>query len=455
MGNLYYGYSDSLITPGRDMSLGGYGNRNYSGFGNSGVLDELYARALSLKYKEDELILVTLDLCVMTTLQSDVIRNEISQSLGIPKSNIMISCSHTHSGPVLSLSEYALRAISYDIEKIEQIESQIETYFSMLKRTIVRICNIAHIQKLPGKAYSSTFKGVLGYNRRYLEKNDQGEIKASSLFNLWKNPKKRPNGIIDDEIPILMIEQEKTNSEDNYLNPSGNNRIILFSVPYHAVVMSSNNWWVSADYPGTAKKCLEEIFGQGTKAMFLAGACGDTHPMISTQDNTNAVKIIGNAIGYGVAVALAQRENVFVNELKAAEYVYIDENYAVPDNNNEDYAKLLEVFKKRGVAKDKMICYMPHDGRVITQIFKIGEAAIIGVSAECFTKLGMELRNRLPYKQTLISTVTNGNVSYLPVPEAFEQGAYEVITATTLQHFDKMTLMNIIEVLVEKGTELY
>ena len=46
--SMYYGYSDSLITPSRDICLGGYGNRYSSGFGNSGVLDDLYARVLSL-----------------------------------------------------------------------------------------------------------------------------------------------------------------------------------------------------------------------------------------------------------------------------------------------------------------------------------------------------------------------------------------------------------------------
>lgn len=46
--SMYYGYSDSLITPDRDIDLGSYGNWYSSGFGNSVVLDDLYARVLSL-----------------------------------------------------------------------------------------------------------------------------------------------------------------------------------------------------------------------------------------------------------------------------------------------------------------------------------------------------------------------------------------------------------------------
>jgi neutral ceramidase len=465
MENLVFGFSEAEITPEQNISLGGYGSVYWFGFGHDGVNDDIYVKALSIKNKKvayprgellappddtaDEVMLITLDNVGINYFQSSAIREAVSRSTGIPKTHIMIACSHTHGGPELYIEEDIALEMKYDLETVEQFEKYLEPYYRYLEATIIRICNEAHRQNHVGTLYSTTFSARLGYNRRYIQKSPEGRPFSSSLYNLWMDTTKEPNGIIDPDIPVLMIERQKGDHEDDYLVPSGISRIIIFSVPYDAVVFAPLNR-VNADYPGAARSCLEDIFGQGTKTLYLAGASGDTHPMISTQYNPKAVEIVGRAIGYGIAVALAKRKQVDIDGIDAVEDEYFDPDYT--PLNRKEVTEMAEKLQARGSMKNKLLFDLDPVGKIVVQVFKIGQAAIAAASAECFTKLGIEVRKNLPYQQTLIASNANGRNAYLPVPEAYDEGGYEI---TVSRGFSRMSLMNVIDLLIKHGTVLY
>ncbi len=62
----------------------------------------MHARALALTSPEDRVsgvILVVADLCLMTPDQAGAIRSRISERVGVPPESVLVSCTHTHSGP--------------------------------------------------------------------------------------------------------------------------------------------------------------------------------------------------------------------------------------------------------------------------------------------------------------------------------------------------------------------
>jgi neutral ceramidase len=58
----------------------------------------------------------------------------------------------------------------------------------------------------------------------------------------------------------------------------------------------------------------------------------------------------------------------------------------------------------------------------------IGDVAIVGVPAEFFTKLGLDIQNRSPYRYTYIAELANDWIGYLPDKEAHKLGGYQVWT---------------------------
>src|SRR6476469_4578890 len=86
------------ITPKLGTPMAGY----YSERGAEGTHDPLKAKAIVLQSSETKAALVSLDL--ISTLRSTVeeARRLIEQETGIPGKDVMISATHSHTGPVFS-----------------------------------------------------------------------------------------------------------------------------------------------------------------------------------------------------------------------------------------------------------------------------------------------------------------------------------------------------------------
>ena len=62
------------------------------------------------------------------------------------------------------------------------------------------------------------------------------------------------------------------------------------------------------------------------------------------------------------------------------------------------------------------------------QVLRIGDVAIAGVPGEYFTKLGIEVKKRSPFRHTIVAELANDWIGYLPDREAHELGGYRVWT---------------------------
>ena len=62
------------------------------------------------------------------------------------------------------------------------------------------------------------------------------------------------------------------------------------------------------------------------------------------------------------------------------------------------------------------------------QAMRIGDVAIVGVPAEYFTGLGLDIKRRSPFKRTVIAELANDWIGYLPDREAHQLGGYQTWT---------------------------
>jgi hypothetical protein len=67
------------------------------------------------------------------------------------------------------------------------------------------------------------------------------------------------------------------------------------------------------------------------------------------------------------------------------------------------------------------------------QALAIGDdLAIVGLPGEIFAELGLALRERSPFRHTLVLGLANEAIGYVPTGRAFEEGGYEP-TSSRLQ----------------------
>ena len=91
------GVAKVKITPPLGVELWGYGI--YLNRFAKGVNDELYAKAIEFYDGENKAIIISCDLGGLGRYFVQQCKEEISKSINIPKDNITICATHTHSGP--------------------------------------------------------------------------------------------------------------------------------------------------------------------------------------------------------------------------------------------------------------------------------------------------------------------------------------------------------------------
>ena len=238
------GVARIVITPQQSMWMAGYAARDHA---SDGMIHDLWAKALAL---EDSLgnhaLLITADILGFPKEVSERIKEQLQQKLNLSKSQIILSASHTHSGPVLANS-------LKDIYPIDAIETEkIQQYTSILEAKIVEVAVEAFRVMESVQIYAENGVSRFQVNRR--NNNDRNIAVLTEL--------KGPN---DFAVPVLKV-----------VSHSGDIKAIVFGYACHPTVLDDYLW--CGDYPGFAQIELEEKY-PGTIAMFFLGAGADQNPL--------------------------------------------------------------------------------------------------------------------------------------------------------------------------------
>ncbi len=97
MTELKAGTARTDITPPLGIAHAGWGAQVHQRA--VGVDLPLWATALALSDGRESVIIIDIDLCYIWEAQAAEIRDRIAQLTGIPRQNIRLSYTHTHSGP--------------------------------------------------------------------------------------------------------------------------------------------------------------------------------------------------------------------------------------------------------------------------------------------------------------------------------------------------------------------
>jgi len=86
---------------------------------------------------------------------------------------------------------------------------------------------------------------------------------------------------------------------------------------------------------------------------------------------------------------------------------------------------------------------------VTVQAIRIGDFAVCGIPFEVFVEIGLDLKKRSPFPQTMVIGLANGRHGYLPTPAHHKLGGYETWIGTNQVQEDASDILtaNLLEML--------
>jgi hypothetical protein len=187
----------------------------------------------------------------------------------------------------------------------------------------------------------------------------------------------------------------------------------------------------SPSFYGLATQEAEEELGG--IVCFLEGASGSTHRLNATGEE--AIGRIRDGVREGSGKSEARQVSRVVAVKKPLRF-----KVRHFDEAAEDQAVVAYVRKRAGgvvgesfikVFRDMRAKLSPLQGQereTWVQVLVIGDVAIVGVPGEFFTKLGLDIKNRSPFRYTYVAELANDWIGYLPDRDAHKLGGYQVWT---------------------------
>lgn len=424
------GYASVNINPSLGIAVCGYYVPRFA----KGFLDDLEVSALVLSLGEKKIALIAVDSCELYESNIKKMTEGIEKETGIPKDNIFISASHTHTGPCPAPSTV-----------FEADPDPILKYADFLAERVVDSVKLALMDLRPTKmGYIVGYAPErVAYIRRYKMKD--GTTQTCPPIN---DPNiDYPLGELDQRVNVLRFDRE------------GSDTVVLVNYGLHADTI--NGEMISADWPSWMRRTLDKAL-DGVKCMFFNGAEGDVgstnvHPSGGDMNDTeisfdNEMKSPGMArfVGRAIAGTVLQVYDK-VNYVDVNEIDIIKKAVALPANipSPEDLplAKKYKEYHEMGrddlipysamelttvVAEALRMCEFENSPETIDITLtgvKIGGVALIGIPGEPFTEIGVQIKDNDDMDLILPVCLTNGCEGYFPTESAFAEGGYEARTS--------------------------
>jgi hypothetical protein len=402
------------ITPHESQYLFGYPHvKRHS----TGVHDPLYSSALYLSDGRTPALFIGNDVIFVPRPTVQAARRRIEVATGIPQPHIMITATHTHSGP------------------------QTVNYLSNADDPLVPGTDPAYLRQLEDGIVAA---GVAAWRNA---RPTQLGLAVAHVSGVGTN-RRDPAGPRDPEVPVLIARA-----------PDG---IVACMLVYgmHPTVLREDSTLVSADFPGMARRYLQQhVLGEGCPVVYHIGPAGDQSVRYSVQANTfSEAERLGERLGRAVAGAIPSLQVIDAVPITAAQaFVDLPRRTFPP---LAEAARLVDVAAERlaglrqagapwrevrraeidwfGAEETLTLARAAQDGRLEAvyraclpaevQLIRVGPWAFAGWPGEVFVEYGLAVKQRAP--DVFVIALANGELQgYIVTEAAGREGGYEASNA--------------------------
>jgi len=403
------------ITPKDGTPLGGY----YKFRGSAGVLDPLYAKTIVMEKDGTHAVIVVLDLSGTVRPVVEAARKLIQEQCGIEGDHVMISGTHTHTGP-----QQPRGSMMDEITKVNSPAGV--AYISSLPGLIVESVKQAKAKLAPVKASVAIGKAEgVSFNRRILREGQQEAIWQPKTLTA----KDRPAGPVDPDVGVLLFQGAGADAA-----PVAS----LLNFAMHPTSVGSGPK-ISADYPGVFTRLVSERHGADMISVFANGTCGNINHTDYITGKRRTTLELGTALADAADAAWPNlkatstfKPRVRSEQVTLQRRTFTEEQIA----KAKDMAANMLTKNFGTVPMAETVCILETLGKkdqpllAEVQVIAIsGDVAVVALPGEIFVELGLAIKKASPFKHTFIAELANGSVGYVPNKEAYPQGNYEIVSA--------------------------
>jgi neutral ceramidase len=390
------GVATRVITPAEPMWMAGYGNRTKPA---EGRVHDLFVKALALEDPSGgRFVLLTSDLVGIPRELSEQVADDVQRRSGLSRERLMLTCSHTHCGPVLrnALSDM------YDMPPDEA--KKIGPYTDKLRGWMVDAIVAALADMQPARL--GIGKGTAGFAVNRRQPTPQGIINGTN-----------PAGPVDHDVPVLRV-----------TTLAGKLRAVVFGYACHNTTMQFYQW--CGDYAGFAQQVLEEKH-PGALALFWIGCGADANPL--PRSRLELCEKYGRELAESVEKVLSG-SLVPITGAVQARY----EEIALPldtlptrekweaDAQSKSFAvhkraeRLLKILNAGGRIDD-------HYRHYPIQVWRFGDELLwIALGGEVVVDYDLRLKKELAGKRAVwVTGYANDVMAYIPSVRVLKEGGYE------------------------------
>jgi len=416
--------------------------------------DPFHSRAIVMDDGVTKLAIVVVDNLGLGQETCDAAKAIATKECGIPGDRIMISSTHTHSGPSAGregdnpAGRYRLRLIEGIAKSIVQANANLQPA-SMGAAT----------HPLPEEVF----------NRRWYLKpgkmpmNPFGKMDTVKM-NPGTDPETldRPAGPTDPDITVLALQDAK-----------GRKPLALWASYSLHYVGGTPSGEMSADYFGEFARLFPSRVKGDEKfvAVLSNGTSGDINniPFMVVRpprEPFEQIRIVAQKAAdtawmarrkistyrTDIKLGMSQRLITLKNRRPTEEQITAAKAVlAVKDPAEiEKLPRLAQNYASRALS-------LAEAGETITvpiQALHVGDLAFCAIPFETFVEIGLDLKKRSPFPQTVVVGISNGANGYLPTPEQHKLGGYETWLGTNRVQEDTSVILtdNLLEMLAELKT---
>lgn len=421
------GVGDTIITPPVGMPMAGYARKSVS----DGVHDDLHARSLVVEGNDGATaVLMSLSIINIQRPCFDQIREGINRSTGIPTSSIVISCTHTHSGP--------------------QVGGLDDPYTKTLIERSIESAVIAWKNRVPGRIGAA----------------------STTVFELGRNDRRMLYGGVHPDPVVGVIKVENTR---------GKLLGVAFNYGCHPSTLDLHSYKFTEDWPYYA---IEGIKKQARKNIWVAyyqsaqgdikvgytaelSAIGAAIPLRTFEyaekkgnQMTEAVLKVLPSIKTTASLDVGTAESSF--DFPARESYRLTVEEAQKEANAakaamEEMEKKIDVLGPRFIDTYRVANYQaglrlslakrmsdpnrPKSITILQQAVRIGDMVFVTFPCEVFSEIGLKVKQQSPIKKTFVIGLAGAMGGYLPSAEEFKEEGY----AALISPFSPKTEQSLIE----------
>jgi neutral ceramidase len=389
------GVARVVITPEEPIWMAGYASRKKP---SEGKIHDLYAKALALEDPGgSRLVIVTSDLIGFSRSIAEKVAQGVQKRTGIRRERLMLTSSHTHTGPVVRDSLIDM----YDLSPEQG--AAIARYTARLEERLISLVNDALKSLAPAKISYGKGQADFAINRR---------APSPSGYKIGVNEQ----GPVDRSVPVLRVD-----------DGNGRLRAVLMGYACHNTTLTGEFYQFSGDYAGFAQAELEQQYPEAT-ALFVMGCGADANP--NPRSSLELAQQHGKSLATAVSQVLSRPLVPVAGEMKTR-LEWVELPMVVP--SREEFQKRLEeqdVYRQRHARR--MLQTLDKQGKIMDrysypiQVCQLGRGpTMVALAGEVVVDYALRLKQELESDSLWMVAYANDVFAYIPSVRILREGGYE------------------------------